>query len=95
LETSVVLVANSSNEIFFLQNPPAISITAMGDLLHAEMIYSKYGIVIRDTDSDKIWLYPLNDPESREKFNQAKSYLPGMHSFSDIAGHTRIRLPNS
>ena len=65
----------------------------MGTIQNAKLIYSKFGVVVQDMNTNKTWLYPNNDTESREKFELVKPYLPENCILSEIAGTIKIDSP--
>ncbi|HTE10993.1 MAG TPA: hypothetical protein VK645_08485, partial [Chitinophagaceae bacterium] len=40
---------------------------------HAQVVYSNYGIIIRDTDTNRLWYYIQNDEESQKRFESLPS----------------------
>ena len=43
--------------------------TEPGNIKHAQVVYSNYGIIIHDLDSKKLWYYIQNDDKSQKQFN--------------------------
>jgi hypothetical protein len=62
-----------------------------GVIKHAEIVYSDFGIVLRDTDTDKYWYYIQNDAESKSKFEWLHN--AGQHPIvSTINGTIKIKF---
>jgi hypothetical protein len=84
-------ISCESKNIFFLEKSSTGVIVETGHIANAEIMHSKFGIIIRDKDRNMAWVYVNNDPESQEKFYkviQGFSYV----GRSEIAGHTRIKI---
>jgi len=47
--------------------------TDPGNIKHAQVVYSNYGIIIRDTDTNRLWYYIQNDEESQKRFESLPS----------------------
>lgn len=39
-----------------------------GTIQHVEIVYSNFGVVVRDINTNKLWYYIQNDAESKSKF---------------------------
>jgi hypothetical protein len=39
-----------------------------GTIQHVEIVYSNFGVIVRDINTNKLWYYIQNDPESKSKF---------------------------
>jgi hypothetical protein len=90
-EEGLVFVCKGGNDLLCLQKTSAVFITTTGTLANATIIYSKYGILVRDNNSDQTWLYIQNDPESREKFELVRAELTGTILLNEVAGTIRIQ----
>jgi hypothetical protein len=90
-EEGLVFVCKGGNDLLCLEKTSAVFITTTGALANATIIYSKYGILIRDNESQQTWLYIQNDPESREKFELVRAELKGTFLSTEIAGTIRIQ----
>jgi hypothetical protein len=65
--------------------------TDPGNIKHAQVVYSNYGIIIRDTDTNLLWYYIQNDEESQKRFESLQS--PGENPvISGIAGTIKLHL---
>jgi hypothetical protein len=60
----------------------------------ADLIISKYGVVILDPSNNTLILMENNDPESIGKFSQVKSLLPAYDDCTRIFGTTVINGEN-
>ncbi len=89
----LAIVFGNEEEIIFLQNIPSKTIASIGTIQNAKLIYSKFGVVVQDMNTNKTWLYPNNDTESREKFELVKPYLPENCILSEVAGTIKINSP--
>jgi hypothetical protein len=88
----LAIICGEGKEIIVLEKIPSKIIEASGSIQNAELIYSKFGVLVRDTDTKKTWLYPNNDAKSRQRFESVRPYLPENFSLSEIAGTMRIKL---
>lgn len=61
----------------------------------AELITSKYGVVIKDLNTKKIWLFANNDEESILKFEEIKSRLTGSYQSTVVFGTTIVQARRS
>ena len=93
-EEGLVLLLNDYREIVVLQKIPGGSTISPVDMTHAEVICSDHGVIVRDVDYNKIWMYPNNDPVSIEKFETIKADMPAPTESSVVYGFTRIRSFN-
>jgi len=87
---AIVFGEKHKEEIIVLQRIRSETIASPGDLQHAKLIYSKSGVVVMDVTTNKTWLYPINDTESRIKFESVKRYLSENYASTEIAGTIRI-----
>jgi hypothetical protein len=62
------------------------------NLKNADVLYCQYGVIISDTEKNKIWVYINNDEESHKKFEKVKSKWKGSSRTSVISGFTRVNL---
>ena len=65
--------------------------TDPGTIKHAQVVHSNYGIIIRDTDSNKLWYYIQNDEKSQKQFN-ALGQAGENPVISGIAGTIKLHL---
>ncbi len=86
---------NNEKQILFIDKLPGFKTTLCGNLSKTEVLSSKYGFVIKDEATNKIWLLANNDKESLGKFEQVKQYLTGDFEQSNIFGFTIVNAPNS
>jgi len=81
-----------ARKIFILEKIENHAIETPQNIQNADVLYCQYGLIISDTEKNKIWLYIKNDEESRKKFEMVKSRLNSNSRTSDISGWTRINL---
>lgn len=79
-------------KIFILEKIQNVSNEMPENIKNADILYCQYGLIISDTEKNKIWLYINNDEESHKKFETVKSKWKGSSNTSVISGLTRINL---
>jgi hypothetical protein len=87
-EEGIALICKDK-DLIVLEKIPSVAITTIGNRPDTRIIYSEYGVVIRDENSKETFLYVQNSPECRKKFESIQSYLNTTVSSSIIAGTVR------
>ena len=67
-EDGLALWCNDGKTLIGLEKIPALHFTEPGNIMHAQVVYSNYGIIIRDLDNNKLWYYIQNDDNSQKQF---------------------------
>jgi hypothetical protein len=87
---AIVYGEKDKEDIIALQKITSGTLVSPGDLQNAKLIYSKSGVAVMDVTTNKIWLYPINNTESRKKFDSVMPYLSENYVLAEIAGTIRI-----
>ena len=69
------LIFNNGNELVIIGIPKSESLDA-GTIKFAELIVSKYGVIIKDVSKNEVWLLANNDEESKRKFESVRAFFP-------------------
>lgn len=65
----LAVLYNNSKELLLIEKIKSSHLATPGEIKHAEIVCSSYGIIIRDTDNNKTWFYIQNDEKSKRKFS--------------------------
>jgi hypothetical protein len=90
-EDGLGLLSDNGKTFFALERIPLHGITDPGSIKHAQLVYSAFGIIIRDMDTLKSWYYIQNDAESKKQF-AALPVSTGNILISGIAGTIKINI---
>jgi hypothetical protein len=74
-DKEVVLSFNNGKKFLLIQKLAKEDIQEMNDIPLAAVIISAYGIIIKDINTNKLFILPNNDPESMKRCEAAKSLL--------------------
>ena len=93
-EEGLAVWCNSGKTLIGIAKIPAQGLTDPGNIEHAQVVYSSFGIIIRDTDTNKLWYYIQNDEKSQKRFEsiQQAGVQPVV---SGIAGTIKLNLSQS
>ena len=69
-EEGLALWCNGGKILIAIGKLASTTFTDPGHLEHAEVVYSAYGIVVRDVTSNKTWFYIQNDAQSQQRFEK-------------------------
>lgn len=90
-EDGLALWCNDGKILIGLEKIPAQQFTEPGNIRHAEVVYSNYGIIIRDLDNNKLWYYIQNDDNSQKQF-RALQNTGDAPVISGIGGTIKLHL---
>lgn len=62
-----------------------------GNIEQAEVLYSNFGVIIRDVQNQKTWYYIQNDTQSRQRF-ESLQHNTGTTLVSEIEGTFRLNI---
>jgi hypothetical protein len=87
-EGLAIIYDNGKNEgkgLIAMEKIPSSLLAVPGRIEHAEIVCSSFGIIVRDIDQNKLWIYMQNDEKSRQKFQslQLPQESPTVSSFGD------------
>jgi hypothetical protein len=93
-EDGIALWCNGGKTLIGIGKIPSQAFTDPGNIEHAQVIYSSSGIIIRDTDTNKLWYYIQNDEKSQTRFQslQAAGEKPVV---SGTTGTIKLNLSQS
>lgn len=66
------IVFNSTDKLVIISLQESESLRA-GTINSAELIISRYGVMVKDVAKNEVWLLSNNDKESKTKFEHARS----------------------
>jgi hypothetical protein len=89
-DNNLVIVFNRGHKYVLIQKIPGIPCETEGEIKSAEMVTSKYGVMIKDDMANKVWLFANNDKESQQKFESVKKQLSGSYVTATVFGTTII-----
>jgi len=69
------LVFSSANKLVIVGLAES-GILHTGEIKLAELIVSKYGVVVKDVSKNEVWLLANNDEESKRKFEHVRAIFP-------------------
>ncbi len=89
-ENNLAIVFNKGNKYVLIQKIPGLPIENADEIKSATLITSKYGVIIKDETTNKVWLFANNDEESLQKFESVKQQLGGSYVSITVFGTTVI-----
>jgi hypothetical protein len=93
-EDGLALWCNGGKTLIGLAKIPSQGITDPGNIEHAQVVYSNFGIIICDTDTNKLWYYIQNDEKSQKRFQSLHS-AGEKPIVSSIGGTIKLNLSHS
>jgi hypothetical protein len=87
----MALLCKNGKILISLEKIPFHDIANPGNIEHAEIMYSDFGVIIRDADTNQRWYYIQNDEKSQKRFEALPSASEN-HVNSGIAGTIKINL---
>jgi hypothetical protein len=93
-EDGIALWCNGGKTLIGIGKIPSQGLPDPGNIAHAQVIYSSFGIIIRDTDTNSLWYYIQNDEKSQTRF---QSIQPAGEKpvVSGITGTIKLNLSQS
>jgi hypothetical protein len=67
-EEGLALWCNGGKILIAVAKIPTQQFADPGNIKQVQIVYSNFGLIIRDTDTNKIWYYIQNDAESQKRF---------------------------
>lgn len=89
-ENEIGLNYNNGNKFILIEKIPGTAIS-MNSIQSAEVITSKYGIILKDIVTNKIILLTNNDPESIKMFEEVKTLFDTNIESAIVFGTTVIK----
>lgn len=77
-ENESAILFNNADKLVVIGTPKSNSLYA-GTIASAELIASKYGVVVKDVSKNKVWLLANGDEESKRKFEAIRASFPQAH----------------
>ncbi|MEO7309008.1 MAG: hypothetical protein ABIX01_01310 [Chitinophagaceae bacterium] len=90
-ENGLLLWCNGGKILIGMAKIPLQAFTNPGKIEHAEVLYSNFGIIIRNTETNKRWYYIQNDEKSRQQFD-ALLHTGEKPVVSGITGTIRLNI---
>ena len=72
-ENAIVLNYNNGNKFILIEKIQGTEPISINSIQSAEVITSKYGVILKDLSNNKIFLLTNNDSESLKMFEEVKS----------------------
>ena len=72
-ENEIALNYNNGNKFILIEKLPGTEPISINSIQSAEVITSKYGVILKDLSNNKIFLLTNNDSESLKMFEEVKS----------------------
>ena len=94
-ENLLVLNYNKGSQFILIDKLPGSQNINLNSIQSAELVTSRYGIVIKDVSNNKILLLVNNDEESIKKFETIKSLLADSYESSRVFGITIVNSERS
>jgi hypothetical protein len=84
LTGSITIVTEGNESAIMFNNPDKLVIIGLaesesfraGTMNSAELIVSRYGVIVKDESKNEVWLLANNDEESKSKFEYVRTFLP-------------------
>ncbi len=89
-ENEVALNYKNGNKFILIAKIPNTPIANITDMQSAEVITSKYGIILKDLSSDKVFFLINNDSESIKRFETVQSLFTTNFQSAKIFGTTIV-----
>lgn len=72
-ESEIALNYNNGNKVILIEKIQGTEPISINSIQSAEVITSKYGVILKDLSNNKIFLLTNNDSESLKMFKEVKS----------------------
>jgi len=69
-EEGLALWCNGGKILIAIGKLASNTFTDPGNIEHAQVVYSNYGIIVRDITNNKTWFYIQNDAQSQQRFEK-------------------------
>lgn len=94
-ENEIVINYNNSSKYILITKIPQTQISNINDVQSASLITSKYGIVLKDLNTHKVYFFTNNDSESLDEFKTVQSNFKSSFQSNKIFGTTIINTEKS
>ena len=92
LTGSITIVTEDNESAIMFDNSDKLVIIGLaeseslraGTINSAELIVSKYGVMVKDVAKNEVWLLANNDEESKRKFEYVRTLLPNAKYSSTV-----------
>ena len=91
----VALNINNGSMFILASEIPNSKMVNIPGMQSAEVITSKYGVILKDQSNDRLFFLVNNDPESIKKFENVQSSLTGSFQSDKIYGTTIVNSEKS
>lgn len=89
-ESEVALNYNNGNKFILIMKIPYAESFNINNMQSAEVITSKYGVILKDLSTNKVFLLANNDLESIKKFEAVQSLFDKISQSATIFGTTIV-----
>jgi hypothetical protein len=89
-ENEIALNYNNGNKVIFIEKIQGAEPFSINSLESAEVITSKYGVILKDLSNNKIFLLTNNDSESLKMFEEVKSLFGKSLQSATVFGVTIV-----
>jgi len=86
---------NNGSKYILITKIPQIQISNINDVQSASLITSKYGIVLKDLNTGRVYFFTNNDSESLDEFKTVESNFKSSFQSDKIFGTTIINNEKS
>jgi len=94
-EDEIAINYNNGSKYILITKTPQTQIANINDIQSASIITSKYGIVLKDLNTDKVFFFVTNDSESIDEFKTVQSNFKSSFQSDKIFGTTVINSEKS
>jgi hypothetical protein len=67
-DEGIALWCNNRKTLIGMAGLYSQALSNPGKIEHAQVVYSNFGVIILDIDTNRLWYYIQNDPQSEQKF---------------------------
>jgi hypothetical protein len=89
-EEEIALNYNSGDQLILIEKIKGMGFVNISSIKSAEIITSKYGIILKDAGSNSIFLLANNDPESIKMFERIKPFFSNNTQSATVFGVTVV-----
>lgn len=91
-DEGLALWCNGGKVLIAIAKLTSATFTNPGNIDHAQVVRSDFGIIIRDAKSNTTWYYIQNDAQSRRRFEQLQNTGGGQIIVSGMTESIRINI---
>ncbi|MBX2924534.1 MAG: hypothetical protein KF746_20200 [Chitinophagaceae bacterium] len=89
-DNGIVLNYNKGSKLILVEKIQGAKSIDMSGIHSAEIITFEYGVILKDTDSKKVFFLINNDYESVHAFQSIQSFFAGNHQSTTVFGVTVV-----